>query len=86
MVQTSLCTVRMQNQKLIVVMCQIAYWQDLYSEAPGIMKTLTPNAALWQKERNLDSGLLLLLDNWQIKYLQGPYCLDFYSSCYSQPI
>lgn len=76
----------MQNQKLIVVMCQIAYWQDLYSKAPGIMKTVTPNALLWQKERNLDSGLLLLLDNWQIKYLQGPYCLDFSSSCYSQPI
>lgn len=75
-----------QNQKLIVVMCQIAYWQDLYSKAPGIMKTLTPNALLWQKERNLDSGLLLLLDNWQIKYLQGPYCLDFSSSCYPQPI
>lgn len=67
-------------------MRQIAYWHGLYSKAPGIMKTLTPNALLWQKEGNLDSGLLLLLDNWQIKYLQGPYCLDFSSSCYSQPI
>lgn len=85
-VQSSTCTVHMQNQKLIVVMCQIAYWQDLYSKAPGIMKTLTPNALLWQKERNLDSGLFLLLDNCQIKYLQGAYCLDFSSSCYSQPI
>lgn len=84
--QTSPCTVHMKNRKLIVVMCQIAHWQNLYSKAPGIMKTLTPSALLWQEERNLDSGLLLLLDNWQIKYLQGPYCLDFSSSCYSQPI
>lgn len=78
-----MCT---HNQKLIVVMCQTAYWQGLYSKAPGITKTLTPNALPWQKERNLDSGLVLPLDNWQIKYLQGPYCLDFSSSCYSQPI
>lgn len=84
--QSSTCTVHIQNQKLIVALCQITYWQDLYSKAPGIMKTLTPNALLWQKERKLDSGLLLLLDNCQIKYLQGPYCLDFSSCCYSQPI
>lgn len=49
-VQTSPCTMHMQNRKLIVVMCQIANWQDLYGKAPGIMKTLTPNALLWQKK------------------------------------
>lgn len=58
----------------------------LMQQSPWHHENLNPKCSLLAKERNLDSGLLLLLDNWQIKYLQGPYCLDFSSSCYSQPI